>query len=371
MRSAGAIHQIAVTTLCAAALAACAHGPEPTEAANAVWTNALDLGLEGQGWTANAHPYDRLPARAKRIVRRPVWQLAHDSAGMCVRFVSDSPQIFARWTVRMPRFTMDHMADTGISGIDLYARDDSAWRWVGTGRVRQMPTNESKLVEHAPPGPHEYMLYLPLYNGIDSLEIGVSPEFSMSRAPRYPQSRRPIVFYGTSITQGGCASRPGMAYPAILGRRLGCPTINLGFSGNGRMDLELAGLLAEIDASVYVLDCGANMTEEMLRKRTVPFIRKLHRARPETPIVLIDDAVYQDMWFNAVRRAEYETKIAVTREAFETLQAEGVGNLYHVESLHLIGDDGEGTVDGVHLTDLGFIRMADALEPLLRSLAGD
>src|SRR5262249_21643225 len=130
----------------------------------------------------------------------------------------------------------------------------------------------------------------PLYNGISSVELGLPKGAKLEKAPPRPAHRsKPVVFYGTSIVQGGCASRPGMVHTAILGRRLECPVVNLGFSGSGKMEPELANLLAEIDAAVYVLDCLPNMNLEMVGKRVEPFVKILRKARPETPIVFVEE----------------------------------------------------------------------------------
>jgi len=193
---------------------------------------------------------------------------------------------------------------------------------------------------------------------------------AIAAAAAFPASvRKPIVLYGTSITQGGCASRPGMAYPAILRRRLDRPVINLGFSGNGRLDAAVGDLLAELDAAVFVLDCVPNMTAELVTERTEPFVRALRAARPATPIVLVDNVAYPAGAILPASRELVRGKNDALRATFERLTAEGVTGLHHVAGGPLLGTDGEATVDGTHPTDLGFLRMADALEPLLRRLA--
>ena len=197
-------------------------------------------------------------------MRKPVWNLTRDSTGLCVRFVTDSPTIEARWTLNKALLAMPHMPATGVSGLDLYAKaDDGKWRWLAVGQPKVSPTNSVRLVTGLPKGPREYLLYLPLYNGVSSVEIGIPKDRQIAKAEPRPEAlRKPIVFYGTSITQGGCASRPGMVHTAILGRQLNRPVINLGFSGNGKMEPELADLLAELDPAVYVLDCLPNMTRQ-------------------------------------------------------------------------------------------------------------
>ena len=169
---------------------------------------------------------------------------------------------------------LPHMPATGVSGVDLYAKDKGGrWEFVGNGRPAAATNTASFAV---PPG-EQYLLYLPLYNGVKSVEIGIPKGRKIAAAsPR--QHRKPIVIYGTSITQGGCASRPGMAWTSIVGRRLDTPVINLGFSGSGKMEPAMADLLAELDPSVYVLDCIWNMSPEQVSERVVPFVEKLRSA---------------------------------------------------------------------------------------------
>jgi hypothetical protein len=218
-----------------------------------------------------------------------------------------------------------------------------------------------------PPGRRQYRLYLPLYNALEAVAIGVPPEAAFEPAPPWPKrAARPICFYGTSITQGGCASRPGMAYPAILGRRRDWPTINLGFSGNAQSEPEIAELLAELDPAVYVLDPLPNMKPEWVAERMEPFIRKLRAAHPRTPIVLVEHIEIGNGLFVPTRRSSYTTSNAHLRKIFDKLVRAGDRRLFYVRGEKLLGDDGEGTVDGVHPTDLGFVRMADAIEPVLK-----
>jgi len=330
--------------------------------ADTQWFDALKIGLEGQGWQETAHPYDRLPARAEGVAPPAVWNLSHHSAGMAIRFVSDSPEISARWSVRYEGLAMPHMPATGVSGLDLYAKDGDRWRWVAQGRPSTQNGNEARLVKGAPEGLHEYMLYLPLYNGTEQLEIGVKPGSTLAKGPERSDPR-PIVFYGTSITHGGCASRPGMAYPAIVGQQLDRATINLGFSGNGKMEPEMGALIAELDASVFVLDCLPNMNPEMVTERVAPVVKTLREAHPDTPIVLVENIIYQSSWFYG--GGGHEAKNEALQKVYAQLLQDGVTGLSYVPCDNLLGDDGLGTVDGTHPTDLGFLRQADVLAPVI------
>ncbi|NIA12582.1 MAG: hypothetical protein GWP08_00785 [Nitrospiraceae bacterium] len=340
---------------------------------NWLWYDVEDIGVEGKGWTDTEHYYDRLPAKAKGVVRDAVWQLSTHSAGLCVRFVTDADTIAARWSLTSSNLGMAHFPPTGVSGVDLYVLDKSAgepgiWRWIGAGRPDKQQ-NEGTLARGIPEGKHEFLLYLPLYNGTESAAIGLPPGAVLEKPPARPPERAlPIVIYGTSIVQGGCASRPGMAHTSILSRKLRRPVINLGFSGNGQMEMEIGELLAELDVAAYVIDCLPNLKATQVTERTEPFLQALRKARPDTPIVLVENIQYQAGAFLPAARQSYEAKNDALRAAYERLKADGVPGLYYVPCDNLLGDDGEATVDGTHPTDLGFLRMAEAIEPVLSEI---
>jgi lysophospholipase L1-like esterase len=331
-----------------------------------LWRDARELTIEGKGWMDTQSFYDRLPARAESIVRRGVWGLSHNSAGLRVRFVSDATRIAARWSLRGKSLEMAHMPASGVSGLDLYVKRGRNWFWLGAGRPSNWPTNEAVLVSGLKPIKREYALYLPLYNGVHEVKVGFSGGNVLEPPGLTPAIVKPILFYGTSIVQGGCAARPGMAYPAILGRRLDWPTINLGFSGNAFGEPEMADLLAELDPAIFVLDPLPNMTDEMVASRMESFITSLRRAHPRTPIVLVESIDFPAGEFVVQTRDRVAGKNAKLKEIYQRLTKSGQKRIIYVSTEKLIGHDGEATVDGVHPTDLGFVRMADALEPVLR-----
>jgi len=336
------------------------------------WYNVAALGVEGRGWDDTEVFYDRLPARAKAGVRPPVWSLSRNLAGMCLRFVTDATAIHTRWALRSRNLAMPHMPATGVSGVDLYVKgSDARWNWLSVGRPQQFPTNTVRLVGGLTDGKREYRLYLPLYNGVTSVELGLPEKASLWQANAYPPKRRkPIVFYGTSITHGACASRPGMAHPAILGRWLDHPVINLGFSGNGTMDLPVAELLAELDPSVYVIDCLPNMNGKQVRERAELFVALLRKQRPDTPILLVEDRTYSNSAFLPSLRSRHAYSRAELRKAYFRMKEKGVKDLHYLPGSHLLGDsiDNEATVDNSHPTDLGFMRQAEAFRQVLQPL---
>lgn len=335
-----------------------------------VWFDIRQLGVEGRGWEDTKAFYDRLPAGAEVKVRKPVWNLSRDSAGLCVRFITDATTIRARWALTESWLYLPNMTAIGKSGLDLYVKTaNDKWRWLAVGQPTAQ-TNEVTLIANLVPGRREYLLYLPLYNGTRFAELGIAETNRVERAgPWGPGTRKPIVFYGTSILQGLSASRPGMVHSAILGRRFNWPTINLGFSGQGIMEPEMAELLAELDPSIYVLDCLPNMVAADINERVEPFVRKLRAAHPKTPIVLVEDRTMQDAFLVSGRMKYYhEASRAALRTVYERLKKSGVGDLHYVPGDPLFGDDGEASVDGSHPSDLGFMRQAEILETVLNPL---
>jgi hypothetical protein len=335
------------------------------------WSDVRQFGVEGRGWDDTKSFYDRLPAKAEDVVRKPVWDLSRNSAGMCVRFVTDATEIRARWAVTDSWLYQPNATAICVSGLDLYVKMESGWRWLAVG-IPQAQTNDVTLIKDLIPGKREYLLYLPLYNGVKYVELGIAATNVIEKAPAWgPGVRKPIVFYGTSILQGLSASRPGMVHSAILQRRFNWPVINLGFSGNGKMEPEMADLLAELDPSVYVIDCLPNTVAEEITERTGPLVKKLRAAHPDVPIVLVEDRTLQGAFLTQGQMEWYHLKDrAALKAVFDRLQKDGVKNLFYIPGEHLFGDDGEGSTDGSHPNDLGFMRQAEifakVLDPLLK-----
>lgn len=332
------------------------------------WRHAHSLTVEGQGFKDLASPFDRLPKRAEGVVREAVWNLSRDSTGILVRFMAHTPSLHARWTLGGKTLAAATMTATAQSGLDLYARNaQGKWQWLGIGRATKLPANEEVLASGLPPGDREYMVYLPLRNSVLSLEIGVPKGNRIDRGPA-SAGLKPLVFYGTSITHGIAASRPGMTHVAQLGRMLGRPVVNLGFSGNGKMEPEVTNFVTEVDAAVYILDCLPNMTAKDINERAEACVLQVRKARPSTPILLVEDRNYTDNFLNASRRERNETNHAAMRAVYAKLQAAKVPGLSYLRAEELLGDDGEATIDGSHPTDLGFARQAAAFYKALKPL---
>ena len=317
--------------------------------------------LEGMAFK-DAPSFSRLPMNAETLVREPVWNLSRNSAGIAAHFISDAKEIHIQWKL-LNDFHMVHMAGTGIRGLDLYVKQNNQWFHLGTGKP-YTAENERRLIKNLSGEEKEYMLYCPLYDGLSSLYIGLNPEAEISKVER---SEKPLVFYGTSITQGGCVSRPGMAYPAIIGRDLNVETINLGFSGNGRMDPEIIDYIAEIDAQCYIFDCFPNMNLEMIKERTERELKKLLEAHPDTPVLLTPNIMEEDGWFDPEVYNNCMAENAEVAAIYKRLKKEHK-NLFMIPFKQIRNVAVEGTVDGIHLTDLGSKRMADVMSKWIKKL---
>ena len=325
---------------------------------NWVWYDGQRLKVEGRGWTNTAGPYHRLPAGATV----PGSGISHHTAGVAIYFITDASEVQVRWTVSDGGDLLgyNHMPTTGVSGVDLYERNEAGtWGFVGNAGVGGW-TQQSNCKTFTVKAGRENVLYLPLYNGVKAIEIGV-PKDKTVLLPRqtHVTSSKPIVFYGTSITQGACADRPGMSATAIVGRELDVPVINLGFSGCGNMDPGMADLLAELDPSVYVIDCLWNMDPGLVAARTEPLVRKLREQHPNTPILLVEDSNFNDLPTEKGR---------ILRDICEQLRKQGDGNLHFLSNKGMLGKDGEGTVEGTHLNSLGMMRQATVFVKTLRPL---
>lgn len=301
--------------------------------------------------------YDRFPLSYKDKVRDAVWELSKCTAGISVRFFSNSTSLSVKWEL-LNDLRMNHMAETGIKGIDLYFNNNGSWQYVNTARPAGK-VNDFLLISDMTALWREYKMYLPLYDGVTRLEIGID---SLSRIEK-PERRgqKPVVYYGTSITQGGCASRPGMAHTSIISRKLDIESINFGFSGNGKMEIPVAELLSGIEAKFFVMDGTGNMSPEEIRQNAIPLVDIIRNKHTDTPIVFVECLLFEKSYLDNTTRDQVNARNDMLKAEYGKLIERGYSNIYYIENTGALGDDHEATVDGVHLTDLGFMRYADFL----------
>lgn len=345
--------------------AACFWGQVYGLSAQTVWHNpAVDslLPIQGRCWNREiGGRYQRLPQRAFREVRKPVWDLSLQTAGLYIKFYTNATSVQVKYQVT-GGFSMPHMPATGVSGVDLYTMDCDGRQYWCAGNYQFgdtiFYTYKNLTYRNTHDLGNEYTLYLPLYNGVKSLQIGV-PEGCRFDFVR-PSGEKPVVVYGTSIAQGACASRPGMAWTNILQRKLDMPVVNLGFSGNGQLDEGFFRLLSEIDAAMYVIDCMPNMTNDrvaLIRSRLEKGISIL-RSKSQAPILLVEHDGYMGYFASDKRLMDFKQPNEQLCAVYESLK-DKIKGLYYLtfEELELSMDS---QVDGVHATDLGMQQYADA-----------
>ena len=277
-------------------------------------------------------------------------------------FTTDSCELQVKWAL-MNDLRMNHMTDVGIKGIDIYQKINNAWHYLSTG-IPTSKENEQFLFKGLSKQSREYRLHLPLYDTVTNLKIGIADD---SKFEIIKNKDKPIIFYGTSITQGGCASRPGIAYTNIISRSLGIECINLGFSGNGHLELAVARIISESKAKLYVIECMANVNLDMIRKNTIPLIECLrtNKSSQTQHIVFCEEAINDKCHPDRVSIVSKNRKNIELGKQVKDAKIKGYDNLHIISQIGLIDEDTEATVDGVHYNDLGFERHA---KHLMRSL---
>lgn len=342
-----------------------------------IWTRAQiyhdmrDYTVYGTLAPDAAKSYSRLPDSLASQVKESLWNMGQNSAGLSIRFATDATDIYAKWC-SLNQTKMNHMNPVGIRGLDLYTLNpDGTWTFLGSAIPSSKEENKATIVKGMGKKMREYMLFLPLYDGIHDLQIGVNKGASIKETET-PIIRRdkPIIMYGTSILQGGCASRPGMAHTNILQRMLNREVVNLGFSGNGHLDPEIARLMAQKEAGVYVIDVLPNNTIKSLGLKLEPFYRILRDTHPHTPILLVESPMYPRTKIDASYRSGIVSLNKALRDFYNRMQAEGDRNIHYFDSQGILDPECEGSIDGIHFTDIGFQHFAERLCPVLKSLLG-
>jgi len=332
--------------------------------------HATPFRLAGFAWFDEDRVYRRLPVLAEGKLPAGVDALANCTAGGQIRFQTDSRRVRVRVSLA-GRADMNHMPSTGQCGFDLYIGAPGQMRYCNTTKYDYTRTDyDLELFEHPRRAWRHMTLYWPLYQGVKQVHVGLERDAGV-RKPRPFAGKGPVVFYGTSITQGGCASRPGMAYPSIIGRDLNVETVNLGFSGNGRGEPEVAAVVASVPrASLFVIDYEANCVDTETFRRTLPeFVRIVREAHPRTPILVVSRIAFaKDIHFPGWA-AWAEERRAIQRGVVAKARRRGDRRVSFFDGRRMLGRDFEEcTVDGVHPTDLGFYRMAKGLGPTIGRL---
>lgn len=332
-----------------------------------IFRNVLDgtFSLEGLPWrTTNKEPYYRLPEALTDIdVNAGALELAHHTSGACVRFMSNSAEIMLKADLA---WDMGMRHNVNRRGFDCFYRNTDG-KFVFHRHVKPAPQDDT-LQEICAQNPNcemrEWLINMPLYGGVIKFEIGLKEGAELLPPPPH-KIKKPVLFYGSSITQGGCASRPGNAYTSMLCRELDAEQINLGFSGCGRGESAIAEAIAELELAAFVMDYDHNApTVEHLELTHNRFFRIIREKNPLLPIVILSRCDFYASEESIVRRRE------IIRKTYLDAKNAGDENVYFIDGETLWGTKMRDacTIDGCHPNDLGFYRMYETIYPLLQKI---
>lgn len=329
-----------------------------------IYTDATTLTLVGKAIPTNSF-YHRIDTLIYNSMPASVKKLFTNSAGLSIAFTTNSDFIEAKWCVTDKK-AKDNMTPIAQKGLDLYIKQDGKWQFAGVGKPSGICSN-SLIVKNMNNKEKECLLYLPLYDEIKQLEIGISPDAGIRPLPN--PFRKRIIMYGSSILQGASASRPGMAYPSRLARETGLNLINLGLSGNGKMEKPVADMLASIlNIDGYILDCVPNCTPEQIKERTAYLVNTIRKQHPDIPIIMIQSIIRESGNFDLKIKQRVQLQNEYFKVEYQKLIDNGVKNLYFIDGSELLGSDHEATTDGVHPNDIGFDRILKILRPYFLSI---
>ncbi|WP_313260216.1 SGNH/GDSL hydrolase family protein [Sphingobacterium sp.] len=335
------------------------------------WHDVLkESALKGRVKPIGAHDgYARLPLALKGEVRDAVWNLGQDAAGVYVEFKTSAASFSIRYQVA-GGLNMPHMPTTGVSGLDLYTKapNEKEWNWIH-GKYSFKDTIGYTYEDFGSLSGNIFRLYLPLYNSVKWMEIGVAGDLNFIH-----QKSKPIIVYGTSIAQGACASRPGLGWTNWMGRNFDHDVVNLAFSGNGRLEQPILDLIKQEDAAVFILDCIPNLSvagedgKDKLTGLINNAVKTIREKHPKTPIVIAAHSSSEVPGvFNMKTNADYQSRSRVAEKAVKALQGQGDKNLYWLSEKE-IGLDRNSTVDYAHPNDYGMEKIAAAYTKLLKSI---
>ena len=331
-----------------------------------VFKSALEEPFKIYGIYHDGKQFRRIPQDVADKTNDGVARLCKNTAGGRIRFTTDSPYIAIK--VILPHETLfSHMALAGVAGFDLYVKENGRYT---SKKTFLPPYNFEDSYEGVydftdGEGERDITLNFPLYNSVYQLYVGIKEGCVLKASPEYKYDK-PIVYYGSSITQGGCASRPGSSYQAVITRKFDVDHVNLGFSGNGRAEKAIVDYIAALDMKVFVMDYDYNApTVEYYAQTHEPMFRTIREKNPDLPIVIMTRPRSK----YSLNEQEY-ARIDIARTTYENALAAGDKNVYFIPGYELmdgIADD-EGCVDMCHPTDLGFYSMAQRLSSELEKI---
>lgn len=323
------------------------------------FVDAAELGLVNKlGPTSNR--YHRVETSRYDLTRNEA-ALLKMSSGLAVVFRTNSSQIAVR--ADYADYNLSRLSTTAVSqvGFDLYIRKDGEWLYAASNAPKT-EHDELVLVRNMNDGEKECLLYFPLFSELNRVEIGIDPKATI-RAMENPFRHR-ILIFGSSFTHGASTGRPGMSFPMIIQRNTGLQFINLGVSGNSKLQLSFASILGDNECDAIVVDAFSNPGPEMIRERFLPFVAAVRKAHPETPLIFLQTIYRERCNFDRKEQQREAEKRRAAREEFEQA-AKIYDNLYMIDEPDLTGTDHLTSLDGTHPDDLGYWRWAQAIQPRL------
>lgn len=304
--------------------------------------------------------YSRVNTRLYKDLPENVKQYLDFSTGVAVAFRTNSDIISARWTTRK----CDNGANTTRilrEGLDLYILKDGEWIFAGIGTPSKGRHHESVIVREMVDTMKYCLLYLPVMDVVDSLEIGIA-DHALIEISDKPLFKGQIAIIGSSITHGIAASRPGMTYPARIQRALGTEVINLGMAGLCKMEEFYNNVADDIMPDMFIIDPFSNPSAEEIDDRLDRFVKRLRKSHPNVPLLFIQTLNRESCIFDTHRRKYEMQKQKAAEEGMQRIIADDE-KIFFMNPGMWIGDDHEATVDGTHPTDLGFTRILERLVP--------
>ncbi len=307
--------------------------------------------------------FRRLPECVAAATNEGVLELHAKTTGGRVRFKTNSPYVAIHAEMPQIAYASPQSAGAATCGFDLYVRKEGEERYEKTFLPPcDMQTGYESIMDWGTSEVREITIYFPRHSEVSNLCIGISESTDLYEPEPYAVEK-PIVFYGSSITQGGCSSRAGTIYTSIVSRRFDADHLNLGFSGSAKGETVMAEYIKTLDMSMFVLDYDHNAENvEYLKKTHESFFSIIREAHPDLPILIMSRPVYN------LSEVEKE-RLEIIRSTYEHAIDRGDKNVYFLDgpTLMALARD-EGTVDGCHPTDWGFFSMAQAVGDVLEAV---
>lgn len=327
------------------------------------WVNAVDLGIHGYTKKTDKSPYYRFDHTPYEWNNKTIVSHAKKCTGLYVAFKTNSKNIWATWE-NTPSRMGDNMTGIVQKGLDLYIKENGEWRFAGVGRVSTTPEKSKRtksIVKNMVEGEKEFLLYLPIWCELLSLEIGVDSNATIEGLPS--PFRHKVIVHGSSITHGASASRSGLTYSALLSRNLGIDFVNFGFSGECKMQPQFLEFLKTCECDAFLFDAFSNPNAKEIGERLTNFVEELVKAHPGKPLIFLQSPILET--YNTTKYERLNSRVELSRKMMKELSKKHK-DVYYLEVENVTGEN--GLIDGSHPTDLGFHRFVEAYQPKISKI---